>query len=379
MQDSSYSLEDFESLMLQAEAEEFSYQRVLLHEEALGVARSLGDEDAVAYSMAQLCLAYAYSGMLYRLPELFDETLAFIEGHLHLESRPMVIEILGCCFKFVLLAETDHPATPVSALVARLEQLREFMVEQDGCMQEYYLRSFYAYRDFGDFQLAADAFAAWQVEPKEGRFSECPSCLPIHEIRELSYQGRFAEAAELGEQVLARPEEFCQSQPLNLHMSLLQAWVHLGEISLAKKRHRVLLLSALIDPLGGEFLPDHYRFFADFADAKQDRGLRLGRAFFASNIKHWAQVETPRILMETAACAARMLYRVGSSGRRMRKVRFEGDCLPWGSMPDLMEPTVREAAQWCEELALQLAQRFDARPGLVQPHTVADIQALIRS
>ena len=87
-------------------------------------------------------------------------------------------------------------------------------------------------------------------------------------------------------------------------------------------------------------------------------------------------MESPRILMDSAAAAAILLRHYPRPSRRLR-LKFLGSSLPWIISTDLENPTVAEAAQWCVDIVEKLAHRFDSRPGLTHPHTVVDMRRRI--
>ncbi|MDO4630770.1 MAG: hypothetical protein Q4A82_00530 [Corynebacterium sp.] len=365
--------ESFIMLMSQAHKADYGKEKILAWEELVGKARHTDDDELLLATLFELGEAYIYGGEIHRLPIAFQEArdiCAELEPQLQLEWG----HNLGKQYKYYMTALVDHPDTPAAELRSELEELRDFWSSNADTMKEYYLRAYYVFQELGDKPAAEEAFTLWLAEPREeGSFSECPSCSPIHQIKALQARGNTTDAILTGEQALARTDDFCSAQPENLYLALLEPWIYAGRVKEARRAHRKTLLRDMYSQVGAEFYAQHFTYYALLSMRGHRFHYWRGLEFFRSHISYWLEMESSRALMDCAAAAALFLRQHPKPHRRMR-LRFAGESLPWIIAPDLHDPTIAEAAQWCADIALNLARRFDARPGLAHPHTVADVE-----
>ena len=157
---------------------------------------------------------------------------------------------------------------------------------------------------------------------------------------------------------------------------MLEPWIYAGEVKKARRAHRKTLRRDLHSRIGTEFYSQHFMYYALMGMRGYKFQYHIGVMFFVSQLPYWLEMESPRILMDSAAAAAILLRHYPRPSRRLR-LKFLGSSLPWIISTDLENPTVAEAAQWCVDIVEKLAHRFDSRPGLTHPHTVVDMRRRI--
>ena len=366
----------FVELLMRARSADYGKEQILSWEELVGKTRYMNDDELLLDALVELGDAYTYGGELCQLPTSFQEARIIFET-LNLDQQADWAPYLGKQYKYYLTALLDHPDTPVAVLHRELAELRDFWSAHASSMKEYYLRAYYVFRELGDESAAREAFSLWLAEPwEEGSFSECPSCSAIHHIKALYAMGDTFDAVSVGEQALSQTEDFCSAQPENLCLSMLEPWIYAGEVKKARRAHRRTLRRDLHSRIGTEFYSQHFMYYALMGMRGYKFQYHIGVMFFVSQLPYWLEMESPRILMDGAAAAAILLRHYPRPSRRLR-LKFSGSSLPWIISTDLENPTVAEAAHWCVDIVEKLAHRFDSRPGLAHPHTVADMRRRI--
>ncbi|GAA4787690.1 hypothetical protein FRX94_03820 [Corynebacterium canis] len=331
-------------------------------------AEGLEREELVCYM--QLAVAFTLGGEVTRM------VAPFMWVDKRRKERPdLVTESMqrsfGWYFKYLMLVLREIPQVPADECFRTLDQMREYYQGLGDSLKPYYLREYYMYTTLGRVEDAEEAYRKWQLADKSD-LSDCAACDPQHEVGYLTQRGRWEEAVEVGNRALASSESYCSAQPENMYSHMLVPWLRTGNDAKAWPAH---VRAMQRNSQRAHFLKHFHQhlFYLELSgSAGRPQRLQRGLELVTRFLPWWLEAETPIVLMEIATASARVFAAQPDQQERL-DITLPGQSLPWVRVPDLANPTMAEAHEWCAQLALKIAAMFDARPGLEHPHQVAEV------
>lgn len=333
------------------------------------------DTAGPAAARLNLVDALAMGGQLHQVPAVFELVEDYYYDSWGAEQHPEFLEHFAWHYRNYIQALTDDPTTPADELHAALGRMKELYISLNDDMKSYYLRAYQVHKELGEEQEAAELRELWLNTPSS-KLSDCTGCDPVYVVKMHAAIGDWEQAVAVGESALEHPDLLCDAQPENLYLSLLTPWLRTGADNVAIEAHLDALNRDITSPIFLDHFPDHFMYLGLSGAAGRPRRLELGLVLFSHYIKWWQHAESPRVLMNLAASVAFFLTQIKQQNRQLQCI-LPGSQLPWVCAPDIKEPTITQARQWCADIALALAQQFDARIGTRFPHTVAEMTYLM--
>lgn len=351
--------------------------QIAIWEECVKRQELMAPADTAGPAAARLNLvdALAMGGQLHRVPAVFELVEDYYYDSWGVEQHPEFLEHFAWHYRNYIQALTDDPTTPADDLHAALGRMKELYILLNDDMKSYYLRAYQVHKELGEEQEAAELRELW-INTPPSKLSDCTGCDPVYVVKMHAAIGDWGQAVAVGEKALENPDLLCDAQPENLYLSLLTPWLRTGADCVAIEAHLDALTRDIESPIFLDHFPDHFVYLGLSGAAGRPLRLELGLVLFSRYVQWWKQAESPRVLMNLAASVAFFLDQLPNDDRQLG-CTLDGSELPWGSAPDIEGPTVAQAREWCANIALGLAQQFDARPGIRFPHTVAEITYLM--
>ncbi|MEV4350859.1 tetratricopeptide repeat protein [Actinoplanes sp. NPDC049596] len=248
-------------------------------------------------------------------------------------------------FKSMVNALTKFPEVPLARTYAVLDDMeRRYREHGAGLGALYKYR--YIVADHIGLRDDADAwYEKWQAAPRD-RLSDCVGCDPTDVAAYLSTRGRFADAVEHADPVLAGTLN-CIEQPQAILEELMVPYLLTGRESDAADAHRRSYRRQRANLADMESVAGHIAFCA--RTGNEHRGLEI----LQRHIDWLDKAPSPMAAMEFAAAGGHLLRRVTGLGHGDATVRRLG-------RPEI---TAAGLATELETQATELAARFDARNG----------------
>ena len=333
--------------------------------QAVTAAQDEADDPSTVEALLQLVLAYTMGGRT-------DRSLApFVQLDALYRSKPEVfndeqLSSFGWDFKYALSAVRGLPSVSCEQWEMLLESMREFYVAQGESLRPYYYRrASYAW-DMGDEEGYKEFHARWKAAAR-GELSDCAGCEPAFDMMYALRMDDVDAAVVAGELSLANADNACDRNPEETLSLMMEPWFMQGHDGRAWAAHcrsyrRFQQNSADFDQLAL-----HYRYLGLSGLLRPER-LERGVGILLRHLPWWSEVDSADSLMDAAADAAVLLACIPEAEQdQVLNVTLPGSSLPWCVRPDVPQPTVRVAGQWFKDLALDLADLFDARPGHPNP------------
>ncbi|MDO5097682.1 MAG: hypothetical protein Q4D85_02915 [Corynebacterium sp.] len=370
-----YSDTELEQLMETAWATDDPVERATLWEHASMCARSDDNTDDLAVCLSELVELYIADRHTQLAIGCFDE---LVELYLNqdVEQRVYFARVICRNFKHIIHGQLDNPDVSVAKLHILLERYRHMLERSSNTLSDYYLRTYYVRHCIGDYDGALVAFEQWRSSQPDEQFGECPCSAPTIEAEILHQLGGADNAREVGEAALEENTSRCRAHRRDLEMTLLPAWIRSGQpdkVRRARRIHRKALVRTLKSGATPRRFAQHFEYYALLIDAGLSAKPRCGLWLLPIMLEELSANASQYELMLGLAAAAGYLHRVPQQNRKL-KFSLSANALPRIFTPALIQPTVAEAAKWCACNALNIAKQYDHRPGLVRPHTVADLR-----
>ncbi|WJZ03004.1 hypothetical protein [Corynebacterium freiburgense] len=339
--------------------------------EAARRAGAEGLEEEELWCYLQLASAFTMGGEVTRMvapfmwvdkrrkerPDLFDERMQ---------------SVFAWYYKYLILVLRDVPQASVEQCFSALGEMRNFYKNLGDSLKAVYLREFYVYSAFGYVEEAEEAYQKWKVADVS-ELSDCVACDPQHEVLYLAHQERWQEAVEVGEKALANSEDSCSAQPENLYSRMLIPWLRTGRDDKAWPAHVRAMQRNSQRSHFLEHIPEHLLYLELSGSAGRPQRLQRGLDMAIRFLPWWLEAETPMVLMEMAVATARVFAAQPIQDQELN-LTLPGESLPWVKVENLANPTLKQASQWCAQLGLKIAEMFDSRQGMANPHVVDDIR-----
>lgn len=334
---------------------------------AASMAEEQGDMVKAVRCYGELCAAYMMGGESTRVIAPFVWLDQQFKTHPeYFETQD--INALGWYYKYVISTVRCVPTVPVAQCEAMLDEMKQYYMKHGDSMRAYYIRCYQFHRDLGNDEAAREAYVKWQ-NAEHSELADCERCDPGYEVLYHVSREQWEEAVRAGDKALAHDGEFCDSQPEALLTEMMEPWLRVGRDAEAWAAHIRAYRRYQQHPRYFEFLQDHWRYLALSGRAGRPERLERGMTILLRHMPWWTQAEHPRMLMDSAASAFVLLDSFhGEDRQRVLPTTLPGEGLAWAPRENLENPTIEQAAQWMKTLALDLAEQFDARPGLPAIH-----------
>ncbi|MEU4692077.1 tetratricopeptide repeat protein [Actinoplanes sp. NPDC023714] len=336
--------EELWDLLNQAHELPYGAAQIALVEQVLRHVDTAGDPALAFYSRLLATTAYMYGGEPVKSFPIFSWCVADFDRKPAPYHERWTHNLLWL-FKNMVSMLTKFPEIPLARTHAVLDDMERRYREHGSGMQAVYKHRYLVAQHVGDTDEAQAWFEKWQAAPRD-ELSDCAGCDPTSLAHHLIGKGRFAEAVELAEPVLAG-DLSCNEQPQSILSELMVAYLRSGHPAEAADAHRrsYLIERNNLADLGG--IGDHIAFCA--RTGNEHRGLEI----LQRHIDWLDRAPSPSAAMWFAADASLLLRRLTEIGHGDAVVRRTG-------RPDT---TAAELAGELSAFAAETAARFDARNG----------------
>jgi cellulose synthase operon protein C len=326
-------------------AEELPYgpARTALVEQAMTEADADGLTHLRYHTRMAATNCYVYGGE----PAKSFDTFAWCVAEFDRDPQAHADSRLGLLWQFKaavagLLMFPDRSLAEIEELLADTE--RRWLLGGHSPHAVHSLRHVVA-RHVGDLVAAAHWYDRWVEAPRD-ELSDCAACDPGRQVRWLTRQRRYTEAAALGARTLdGRPT--CSEQPQGILTDLLEPYLRTDAFDRARDAHRQAYRRLRGNPSALLEISEHVWFCA--VTGNVERGLEL----LQRHLPSLEPAPSPLAELRFAAPAALLLRRAGSATVQLH----DHDGQPGESVP------ARVLGDRLAERALALAARFDARNG----------------
>ncbi|MEU8239253.1 tetratricopeptide repeat protein [Actinoplanes missouriensis] len=336
--------EELWDLLHQAHELPYGAAQIALVEQVLRHVDTAGDPALAFYSRLLATTAYIYGGEPVKSFPTFSWCVADFDRKPAPYHERWTHNLLWL-FKNMVSMLTKFPEVPLARTHAVLDDMERRYREHGRGMQAVYKHRYLVAEHVGQTEEAQAWFDRWQAAPRD-ELSDCAGCDPSSLANHLIGQGRFAEAVELAEPVLAG-DLSCNEQPQSILSELMVAYLRSGHPAEAADAHRrsYLIERNNLADLGG--IGDHIAFCA--RSGNEHRGLEI----LQRHIDWLDRAPSPSSAMWFAASSSLLLRRITDRGHGDAVIRRTG-------RPDV---TAAELAGELSAFAVETASRFDARNG----------------
>ncbi|WP_229076514.1 tetratricopeptide repeat protein [Actinoplanes sp. DH11] len=331
-------------LLSQAQDLPYGAAQIALVEQVMRQVDGAGDPALAFYTRLFATTAYIYGGEPVKSFPAFSWCVADFDRK-PADYHGQWTHNLLWLFKNMASSMTDFPEVPLARTYAVLDDMERRYREAGHGMQPVYKHRYLVADHVGATEEAQAWFEKWQAAPRDS-LSDCAGCDPSSLANHLVGQGKYAEAVELAEPVLAGHLS-CNEQPQSILSEVMVAYLLAGRPAEAADAHRrsYLIERNNLADLSG--IGDHIEFCA--RSGNEHRGLEI----LQRHIDWLDRAPSPSAAMWFAADSALLLRRITELGHGDAPIRRTGK-------PDT---TAAELAAELTTFATDLAARFDARNG----------------
>ncbi|MEU4557281.1 tetratricopeptide repeat protein [Actinoplanes sp. NPDC023936] len=336
--------EELWDLLHQAHELPYGAAQIALIEQVLRHVDTAGDPALAFYARLLATTAYIYGGEPVKSFPTFSWCVTDFDRKPAPYHERWTHNLLWL-FKNMVSMLTKFPEVPLARTHAVLDDMERRYREHGRGMQAVYKHRYLVAEHVGQTEEAQAWFDKWQAAPRD-ELSDCAGCDPTSLANHLIGKGRFTEAVELSEPVLAG-DLSCNEQPQSILSELMVAYLRSGHPAEAADAHRrsYLIERNNLADLGG--IGDHIAFCA--RSGNEHRGLEI----LQRHIDWLDRAPSPSSAMWFAASSSLLLRRITERGHGDAVIRRTGK-------PDV---TAAELADQLSALAVDTASRFDARNG----------------
>ncbi|MET0422787.1 MAG: tetratricopeptide repeat protein [Actinoplanes sp.] len=335
-----------ELYQLLGEAEDMPYgaAQIAVVEQVLRYADGPGDPQLSFLARLIATGAYVYGGepakafvtFSWCISDLDNNPQPYHQEHLH---------TLLWVFKAMVNAMTKFPEIPLARTYAVLDDMERRYREFGQGTQVVYKYRYLVAEHVGD-QGEADAwYARWQAAPRDS-LSDCQGCDPSDVAEYLSSRGRYADAVEHADPVLAG-RLTCNEQPQRILNELMVPYLLNGREQDAVDAHRRSYRLERGNLADMSDIAAHIAFCA--RTGNEQRGLEI----LQRHLDWLPKAPSPAAAMDFAAAGGLLLRRVDELGHGDATIRRR----------DLPDTTAAALATELTYQATDLAKRFDERNG----------------
>lgn len=253
--------------------------------------------------------------------------------------------LLRWFFKYVVSSLSRFPQIPLERTQAVLDDMHRRYAEGGHSLHAVYSVRWLLAWHVGDEEAADRWYERWCAAPRDEN-SDCAGCDPTGKVIHLAERGRWAEAVQLAEPVLAG-RLTCAEQPQSMLTQLLLPYLHTGRYEQARDAHRRAYRAQRGNVANMVDIAAHLEFCA--LTGNEVRGLEI----LQRHVDWLERVPSPYGAMEFAGAAALVLRRLSAAGHGDLTVhRRSGGAVP-----------VARLATDLAAIASDLAGQFDARNG----------------
>lgn len=362
----SEGLDDLIDLMKRADATQWGKACSALWAQAATLAEERGDLEKAVVCYDELATAYMMGGEITRCIAPFMWLNRMYKERPDLFTEELVTS-LALDYKFAVSAVGKVPTISVEQCMSMLAEMEQFYRGLGDSLHAYYARAFRLYSILGMEKDAQDAFERW-LAAEISDLSDCNQCDPSLHVYHLAEREQWDEVLVVGDAALNDDTPHCGSQPEGLLSRMLEALLRRGRDEEAWAAHLRAYRRYQQAPRYLEYLVEHLRYLALSGRAGRPQRLERGVKILLRHMPWWTEAETPSIVMNMAIQGFVILDSFEAEhDDRVLPVTLPGENLQWITRPTLVNPTLAQAREWMRDVALALADQFDARPGHPNP------------
>ena len=346
--------------------------------EALKLAETSGDSSVLVDCYSALSYSYRFCGQVTKMVAPFLWLDKFRKQH-PTEFGYHHQWSFASDYKSFVGVLRDLPTASVEQNLQAMAEMEKIYVGADFGLKPVHLRYYFMYKYLGrrkEAEQHAKIWLDWKNSGGSSGMDDCAGCDPEHMVGIYQYFGDHERAVATVEKVLSAPRHFCSNQPEGIKALGLSSWLAMGEDDRAWNMHESAIAKHLTSSLKLCRVPEHLRYVASSALAGTPQRWERALELVCHILPWWVDAETPRDLMDIATQSAFVLHFYPEQEQRL-KVQLPGADLPWKSTKTIDNPSVRQACDWCADIALGIASQFDRRVGLSAPFEVARKKAQI--
>ncbi|MDO5677673.1 MAG: hypothetical protein Q4G35_09245 [Propionibacteriaceae bacterium] len=280
----------------------------------------------------------------------------------------------GWMFRNIASALQAVPSVPAQQIEDLLGRMEAHHLQQGESLRAVHARRLKLALSLGDQEGAEESYRRWFAAEPGGELADCEGCDPLVEIYQEIRDEDWEAAYRRGSELLARPMDGCAAQPERTLASLLEPMIRTGRDAEAWAAHVRAYRKHQSRPAELDELPDHLTYLALSGLAGRPERLERGKALFLRHIAWWTKADTPMDLLRVSTAALQVLRALPDDPATVLPVTLPGADIQWAPQPTVVNPTLAQAREWLHALALEIATAFDARPGMVRQHFVANLE-----
>jgi hypothetical protein len=331
-------------LLSETENMQYGPARTALAEELLRHVDSAGDQQLSFGARLIATNSFAYGGEPAKAFVTFSWCISDLDDNPQPYHERALFTLLWL-FKTMVNALTKFPEIPLARTYAALDDMERRYQEYGQGMQALYKYRYVIADHIGSRDDADQWFARWQAAPRDN-LSDCIGCDPSDVAEYLSSRGRFAEAVEHAEPVLAG-ELTCIEQPQRVLNELMVPYLESGRQQEAADAHRRSYRLERNNVADMSDIASHIAFCA--RTGNENRGLEI----LQRHLDWLDKAPSPAAEMELAAAGGLLLRRITELGHGDTPIQRR----------DRADAPAAEVAAELRERAIALARRFDERNG----------------
>ncbi|PSK98094.1 hypothetical protein CLV63_106142 [Murinocardiopsis flavida] len=343
---------EWRDLDIQADRMPYGRAKTMLREEALRLAPAQGATPMeVFWLRMDLTSAYSYGGEPAQALGNFSRCLSLFDADPATYGAAAAGR-LRWHFKWMIGNLLEFPQIPLDRITATVDDMERRYREGGHSLQAVHGRRMRLAQHIGDTEAAAHYYELWCTTPRDGN-SDCEGCDPSKKASYLSGLGRYEEAVQVAEPVLAG-ELDCTSQPHGILETLRTPYVRIGRLDAARDAHRRAHRTHRGNPVRHSA-----SITADIAfcakTGNEATGLRLLERFLPELTAPGNSPDDEMMFAATAALLARRLVESGNGGLPVH-LPAHGDTAESATTPEELFERMRARAT-------DLGAQFDLRNG----------------
>lgn len=358
--------EDLRDLIERASATPWGKTCSSLWAKAATLALENGNDELAVYCHLQLCSAYVGGGESTRVIGPFMWVHRTHHEHPELFSEE-ALRAFAFTYDYMLRGVATVPHVSVEQIESLSTQMYQYFLQGGYPLKTYHLRRWQLLLSLGQEAEAEEEYARFlsttPFEVVEATIRDCAVEVNYHAQR-----SEWELAVAIGEKGLAIDGDVEENMREHLMGEMLKPLLYLGRDSEAWALHVRSYRCHQQSPEYVEYLTEHMVYLALSGRAGRPDRLERGLSILTRHMPWWTVAESPRALMNMATSGVILLDSFPSDeDDRVLQVTLPGNDLQWAEYSTLHNPTLAEARTWMKELALKLADLFDARPGHPNP------------
>lgn len=359
-----------EQLIIRADSMPYNKAASQLWAQAAVMAEEQNRLPELVYSLLELQNSYYSGGEVTRQLAPFLKLQKLYAEHPE-EFHDGLLHTYAWSHRYAFYVMRSVPEVPMSSIRTLLDQAHDLYKQLGDSRRALFQQEYRFARMQGDTELMEQMHTKW-MNAEETDLSNCAGCDPEFAATYYFNQDRWQEGIAVAEEAIRTEEATCKNQPHSLLTELLEAYIQVGSYERAWQSHLRAYRKIKSDPVYLGMLPQHMETLIDLARAGREHCRTVAKDIFVRHLPWWTSAEDPETVLRLSTSAA-LVCAALPEDETLKAVLPGGD-LPWTTAPTLENPTAAAAYQWCVDIARDLAERFDARPGLTHPTEVAYLE-----